>query len=253
MSDHISGPRASAIPAADITDLYAFVSPERPGHLSLVLNTLPFAGPNDSFSDALIYRFRIRPLTVVGSDALAPLVLKSPDEWVVDCVFGTPTLPGPGEMAVQEGVCRIPTGETVSFRVGKDSEAKGLRVFAGVRWDPFIMDAPAAIRTIDSGRLTFRDRSSIFLDGKNVLSIVVELDSATLLGGTELVGVVGETLTRGGLMVRMERTGRPEVKNLLLAPKQFDPVNRDLEMRISTTPKTPSTWPIRTRERTERG
>ena len=45
------------------------------------------------------------------------------------------------------------------------------------------------------------------------------------------MAVIGETLTRGKVMVRMERTGRPEVKNLLLAPKPFDPVNRDLEIR----------------------
>ena len=31
--------------------------------------------------------------------------------------------------------------------------------------------------------------------------------------------------------MRIERVGRPEVKNLMLAPKQFDPVNRDLEIR----------------------
>ena len=43
--------------------------------------------------------------------------------------------------------------------------------------------------------------------------------------------MVAETLTRGRLNIRVERTGRPEVKNLLLAPKQFDPVNRDLEIR----------------------
>ena len=43
MSDHISGPRALADPIADITDVYAFPSPERPGHLVLVMNTLPFA------------------------------------------------------------------------------------------------------------------------------------------------------------------------------------------------------------------
>ena len=107
----------------------------------------------------------------------------------------------------------------------------GVRVFAGARWDPFIMDAPAAIKTIETGQLAFRSRSSIFLDGKNVLSIVVELDSARLLGGVGMVGVIGETLTRGKLTVRIERTGRPEVKNLLLAPKQFDLVNRDLEIR----------------------
>src|SRR5205814_7423115 len=47
----------------------------------------------------------------------------------------------------------------------------------------------------------------------------------------ELFGVVAETLTRGRLNVRLERAGRPEVPNLMLAPKQFDPVNRDLEIR----------------------
>ena len=30
VSDHISGPRALAEPIADITDVYAFPSPERP-------------------------------------------------------------------------------------------------------------------------------------------------------------------------------------------------------------------------------
>ena len=105
-----------------------------------------------------------------------------------------------------------------------------MRVFAGPRWDPFFMDAPAALKTIATGELAFTDPGSIYLDGKNVLSLVVEIDAA-LLGGAELVGVVAETLTRGKLNVRIERVGRPEVKNLMLAPKQFDQVNRDLEIR----------------------
>ena len=62
MSDHISGPRALSDPIADITDVYAFPSPERPGRLVLVMNTLPFAKPWDALSDGLIYRFRLRPL-----------------------------------------------------------------------------------------------------------------------------------------------------------------------------------------------
>ena len=92
------------------------------------------------------------------------------------------------------------------------------------------MDAPAALKTIATGKLAFTDPASIYLDGKNVLSLVVEIDRA-LLGGAELVGVVAETLTRGKFNVRIERVGRPEVKNMMLAPKQFDPVNRDLEIR----------------------
>ena len=63
-----------------------------------------------------------------------------------------------------------------------------------------------------------------------MLSLVVEIDVG-LLGGAALVGVVAETLTRGTLNVRIERVGRPEVKNMMLAPKEFDPVNRDLEIR----------------------
>jgi Domain of unknown function (DUF4331) len=78
--------------------------------------------------------------------------------------------------------------------------------------------------------MQFTDHGSIYMDGKNVLSLVVEIDTA-LLDGATLVGVVAETLTRGKLNVRIERVGRPEVKNLMLAPKQFDQVNRDLEIR----------------------
>jgi len=68
MSDHISGPRALAEPIADITDVFAFPSPETPGDLVLVLNTLPFAPPDGRFSDGLIYRFRLRPLTQITID-----------------------------------------------------------------------------------------------------------------------------------------------------------------------------------------
>src|SRR6185437_3312855 len=134
----------------------------------------------------------------------------------------------------QTGICRTPRGEQISFPVDDPEGGKGggVRLFAGTRWDPFILDAPAALRTVATGRLAFSDPSAIFLDGKNVLSVVIEVDCAPLLGDRiGLVGVVAETLTRGSLNVRIERTGRPEVKNLLLAPKQFDPVNRDLEIR----------------------
>ena len=45
---------------------------------------------------------------------------------------------------------------------------------AGPRWDPFIMDAPAALKTIATGELAFTDPGSIYLDGKNVLGLVLE-------------------------------------------------------------------------------
>jgi hypothetical protein len=50
------------------------------------------------------------------------------------------------------------------------------------------------------------------------------------LGAGPLLAVVGETLTSGH-PVRLERMGRPEIKNFILQDKKFDPVNRDLEIR----------------------
>jgi hypothetical protein len=231
MSDHISGPRALADPIADITDVYAFPSPERPGHLVLVLNTLPFAKPSDLLADGLVYRFRLRPLTASAPSDPVPFAVGAP-EFVFDCVFSPPAGADGGQRVEQEGTCTTPSGETVSLRVNdaQGGSAHGVRLFAGPRWDPFIMDAPAALKTIATGKLAFTDPGAIFLDGKNVLSLVVEVDSA-LLDGAELIGLVAETLTRGKFDVRIERVGRPEVKNMMLAPKQFDPVNRDLEIR----------------------
>src|ERR1700710_608906 len=86
MSDHISGPRALADPVADISDVYAFPSPERPGHLVLVVNTLPFAQPSDGFSDALVYRFRLRPLSRGPAGDATPFQADA-TEVVVECVF----------------------------------------------------------------------------------------------------------------------------------------------------------------------
>jgi hypothetical protein len=227
LSDHISGPRALAEPIADITDVYAFPSPERSDHLVLVLNTLPFAPPDARLSDGLIYRFRVRRLLPrEPSEYRAPFGTAD-DEFVFDCVFSE------SSASEQEGRCSMPSGDVVSFDVDdeKGGEGEGVRAFAGTRWDPFFFDAPAALKTIVTGELAFTDPGSIFLDGKNVLTVVAEVDCSRFFDGAALVGVVAETLTRGSLNVRLERVGRPEVKNMLLAPKQFDRLNRDLEIR----------------------
>ena len=132
MSHHISGPRAMAEPAADITDLYAFPSPEHPGRLVLVLNTLPFAPPSAVFSDGLIYRFRLRPLTANARGEAVPFVADG-EETVIDCVFSAPVNGHGASGPEQEGTCWLPAGETISARVNDErgGRACGVRVFAG--------------------------------------------------------------------------------------------------------------------------
>src|ERR687890_1423908 len=120
MSDHISGPRALADPIADITDVYAFPSPERAGHLVLVMNTLPFAQPSDGLSDGLVYRFRLRPLSVAAPGSAVPFTVGA-QEFVVDCVFGAAAATTGGRGVDQEGVCTTPAGDTLSFP-GKEEQ-----------------------------------------------------------------------------------------------------------------------------------
>src|SRR5215813_4336549 len=85
MSDHLSGPRALADPSSDICDIYAFPSPERSGHLVLVIDLFPFAGPTALFSDAVMCRFRLRPVTIAATGPAAFVV--SEREIAFDCSF----------------------------------------------------------------------------------------------------------------------------------------------------------------------
>ena len=66
MSDHFSGPAVMADPAVDITDFYAFPSPERPGNLVLIMDVFPMATAQSYFSDVVTHRFRLRPLSRSG-------------------------------------------------------------------------------------------------------------------------------------------------------------------------------------------
>jgi hypothetical protein len=234
VSDHFSGPRAIAGPAGDICDLYAFPSPERPGHLVLVMTVLPRAGPSVCFSDAIGCRFRLRPVTVAGVGPAAAVAVGA-EELVFECTFDVPR-PGEGGAApVQQGRCTPPAGAPVTFRVHDDQGgcAEGLRIFAGLRSDPFFLDLPALQQTVRSGRLAFKEVGSNSLAGFNVLSVVVEADWAPLVGDGRgpLFAVVAETVAAGKLPIRLERVGRPEVKNVILAWKDYDPLNRDLELR----------------------
>lgn len=235
MSDHFSGPRAIAGPAGDICDLYAFPSPERPGHLVLVLDVLPNASHDSYFSESIVYRFRLRPVTKTGVRAAAAFPFAGEDKEIVfSCQFEAPRQVKAGVANVQEGWCIGPSGERTSFRVNDEgAKTDGLRVYAGLRADPFFLDLQALIESQKTGRLAFKEIGNNSLIGFNVLSIIVEADCGPWLrnGRGPLLAVVGETVVAGKLPIRIERIGRPEIKNFILQLKQFDQVNRDLEVR----------------------
>jgi hypothetical protein len=71
------------------------------------------------------------------------------------------------------------------------------------------------------------------VEGQNVLSIVVEVEHAKLFGSDagSLVAVMAETATNGSFRARLDRVGRPEIKNFIMMDKAADTVNRDLDVR----------------------
>ena len=114
MSDHISGPRAIADPVIDITDVYAFPCPESPRHLIVIMNVFPYAGPSAVFSDAVIYRLRVRSVSI-APDQRAFVV--AADESTFNCTFS-------GTQA-QECRCTLPNGDVITFRANDESGGKG--------------------------------------------------------------------------------------------------------------------------------
>jgi hypothetical protein len=232
MSDHFSGPRAIAGPAGDICDLYAFPSPERAGRLVLVMNVLPRATAAAFFSDAIVCRFRLRPLTT-ANDGGPALFAVGADELIFDCTFDAPSASN-GARPVQRGACTPMAGEPIGFQVHDEGggSGDGVRAYAGLRSDPFFFDLPAYQESVKAGRLAFKPTGNNSLAGFNVLSVVVEVECGALLEwGGPLFAVVGETVSAGKLPIRLERVGRPEIKNVILSWKDYDTVNRDLEVR----------------------
>ena len=231
MSDHNSGPRALADPVVDITDMYVFPNPERPGLLVLVLDVFPNAEPAALFSDVVDYRFRVRPVMVPRGAAFAV----SENEYTLSCRFLAPIERQGSEPLLQEGTCTASSGQSVSFRVNDEQggKAHGLRVFAGRRMDPFFFDGVRAVQTIVTQQLAFVSPGDSRQYRQNVLSIVVEVDIATIFGADvgPLFAVVGETAMGGSITVRLERFGRPLMKSVILGAKNFDAVNRDLDIR----------------------
>ena len=231
MSDHFSGPRALADPAADLTDMFAFPAPANPRHLVVVLDVFSKAGPSAVFSDAVIYRFRFRRARIAATGPNAAFAIEA-DEVTFDCTFDVPSASN-APHPVQRAHCRIADGEVVSFNTNDEQggRGRGVRVFAGQRSEPFFLDVHTILESAQTRQLAFKKAGSDTLYGSNVLSIVLELEWAKLLGGGPMFAVVCETLRAGPRPVRIERLGRPEIKNVSMSFKTFDQVNRDLEIR----------------------
>lgn len=200
-ADHIDGPRATADPAADITDIYAFMSqdPATSGRLVLIMNVVPVAPVTAEFSDAVDYIFRVNQITNPATLALGPAL-------DVTCKYSRPTM-----------TCNGPKGLKASTKVGAmtGKSPDAMRAFAGPRSDPFFFDFAAFKATAATGKPAFTSTGTNFFQGLNVLSIVVEIDVERAFGKGAIVTVAGETRRKGRGAGPIDRMGRAAVSTAL--------------------------------------
>jgi len=217
MSDHVDGPRSIGDPAADITDLFAFTSPENPGRTVLAMCVFPSAGEDAIFSNAVDHSIVVRRATVAGVGDAAKFQ-PADDEIRFSFRFGVLQRDAAGNVS-QTGVCTLPGGRQLSLTVNDENGAStpdgDFRVFAGLRSDPFYLAWIASALT----------KVPNLLQNDNVLSIVVELDTRRVLDPAKgsLFGVIAETVPIpqppgriGHPVARIDWVGRPEQTNVRL-------------------------------------
>lgn len=210
-SDHIDGPVTTSHAAGDITDLFAFPSPEKSGFLTVVLNTYPFVPSNGHFADKVSYQVLIREAKV-GSVILTS---KGMDFF---CTFVTPY--DHDQHTVE---CKSAAGVSAKAKV---NQVKGfipgssLQVFAGLRSDPFFFNADWAKAVSNKGVVNPPAKDNT-MDQLNILSIVLEIDVKAHFGSvhSDVLAIAGQTITQDtptSPKRRLDRVGRPEITNVTM-------------------------------------
>src|SRR5215468_8803210 len=112
MSDHIDGPRQIGDPSADLTDLFAFISPENPARTVLAANVFPTCGRDAMFSNAITHSIVVRRAKVAGLGDAAKFETVDP-EIRFSVRFDPLDRNGKGERPIQRGTFTLPDGQTL--------------------------------------------------------------------------------------------------------------------------------------------
>jgi hypothetical protein len=222
MSDHVDGPRQIGDPSADLTDLFAFTSPENPARTVLAADVFPTCGNDAIFSNAITHSIVVRRAKVAGLGDNAKFETSDP-EIRFSVKFDTLERSASGEKPIQHGTCILPDGQSLRITVNDEKGASTpdgtFRVFAGLRSDPFILGWLFVRGLVKFQNLLLHD---------NVLCIVIEFDTRRVLDPDQgsLFGVIAETVPLVGLNKfvgsqppRIDWIGRPEQTNMLLDNK----------------------------------
>jgi uncharacterized protein DUF4331 len=211
-ADHLDSPTAATNrePTADITDLYAWTTADAT-KLNLVMAVGADAQEGDVFSDAVIYEFAVSSAATYGAPQESTLITcKFIDGVNIECWAGNDYVVG--DASDPEGIV---------------SDNEGMRVFAGLRDDPFFLEytgfnnaVTAAVAAVTANEVEFdpaKDgcpslteaqqtallgllthgadgvKPSNTFAGQNVLALVIQIDLSIVNGNGPVLGVSAAT------------------------------------------------------------
>lgn len=223
MSHHYSGPDFGfphGDARLDLTDLYAFPSPENTGKSILIMNVHPSAGVNppgtttdEPFAPGAIYELKID----TNGDAVADIAYRVRFSNSENGVQTATLRRVEGAEAAGTGDAGQVIVERAPVSTGRDvlvTEAADYRFFAGWRSDPFFFDTLGALNNL---QFTGED----FFTDKDVCSIVLEVPNSTL--GPNKIGLWHRTLDgTDGNWVQADRGALPSQSVFLTGENRAD-------------------------------
>jgi hypothetical protein len=232
MSSHREAPEISKDPVADSTDVYAFVSPDKPDTVTLIANYIPLqepaGGPNfyefgdnvlyqihvDNNGDGeadITYQFRFKTKLTTPTSFLyntGPIKSLSDKNWNSKQFYSVSRVDHHGTHVLREdlacppcnvGVLSTPDYEANLGRPAVHSLGSGIRVFAGQRAEEFYVDLGSIF---DLGNLRP-------LQQANVFGMAAGLKSAPGVNATNRLNV--HSLAIQVPISQLTRTGRPTI------------------------------------------
>lgn len=214
-SDHIDGPITMKHSVSDLTDLYAFPSPGKPGFLTVILNAYPVVPGNGHFSEKVSYDLILRQASIKGTGDRPRF--ETGKEVRIACKFTTPH-----DDSKHTVNCETSNGLSAEekFGVVSDSKEGDFRLFSGHRSDPFFFNANWATSASTKFVLLPAKDDNVMAQ-INVLSIIIEVEAAKLFGpgAPSMIAIAAESTTQdspGSKVRRLDRLGRPEITNVSL-------------------------------------
>ncbi len=234
-SSHREAPLIADDPSADITDLYAFKSPDKTDSTTFVMNVNPFSlaagGPNfHKFGDDVLYRINIdnngdavedvayefrftTKFTNPNTFLYNTNTIKSLDDpaWnirqsysVTEIREGKATVIGANLIVPPANVGPRSTPNYDALATASISNLpNGIKSFAGPRDDPFFADLGSifdlgALRPFNEAHLAKlpKEPGRDYLAGFNVSSIVLQVPNASLIKGDPVIGTWASTWRR---------------------------------------------------------